>query len=83
MNVEFLMKLHDQEIMDWLEDECGEDAVIAFGECLPDPCHHTDEGMIAICNTVLERFHSSLRIVELVDKDIDGYYWRVKEESKT
>lgn len=80
ISTEFLMKLHDQEIMDWLEDEYGEDAVTAFGECLPDPGKYTDEEMIAMCNVVLERFDSSLRIVSLEGKNDDGYYWRVKDD---
>ncbi len=79
INVEFSMKLHDNQILDWLEDECGEEAVTAFGECLPDPTVYTPEQMIEICNKVLEKYKSALRVIEYAGKDDDGYFWRVKD----
>lgn len=77
--IEFSMKLHDNQIMNWLEAECGEDAVVAFGECLPDQVQYTPEEMVNICNKVLEKYNSALRIIEFAGKDDDGYFWRIKD----
>jgi hypothetical protein len=79
INVKIHQKLHDQEIMDWLEQECGEEAVTAFGECLPDPTVYTPEEMVSICNKVLEKYNSALRIVKFRGKDDDGYFWDTEE----
>jgi len=73
------MKLHDNQIMDWLEDECSEEAVTEFGECLPDPIRYTPEEMVNICNQVLKKYNSTLRVIEFAGKDDDGYFWRVKD----
>ena len=60
------------------EDEYGEEAVTAFGECLPDPIQYTPEQMVEICNQVLQKYRSALRIVGYAGKDDDGYMWKVQ-----
>ena len=81
MNVEFLMKLHDEEIFDWLEAEINDDAAEKFTGCLLDPIQYTPEQVVEICNATLIEVGSNLRIVEYAGKNDDGYFWRVKDVS--
>jgi hypothetical protein len=80
MKIEFINKLHDQQIMNWLEDECGVETVTAYGEALPEHVYPDDKELIRdVLNRVLEDCGSSLRLLECIGQDDDGYIWRVKD----
>jgi len=82
MNVQISMKMHDEEIVDWLEDELGEDAAEKFTSCLIDPIQYTPNQMLEICNGVLKEVGSVLRLLSLHDQDDNGYVWRVIDETE-
>lgn len=68
--------------MDWLEEELGEDAVVAFGEALPEHRYLVPDDMetvMKILNQVLKDLGSKLTLLEYVSYDDDGYTWRVKD----
>ena len=80
--IELTKKMHDQEIMDWLEDECGEEAVTKFGEALPEHMYLVPDDMESvkkILNKVLKDLGSQLTLVEYICYDDDGYTWKVKD----
>jgi hypothetical protein len=76
--IELTKRMHDQEIMDWLEEECGEDAPGAFGEALPEHMYHTNQEKVDAVNEVLKELGSTLTILGCVGEDDDGYTWRVQ-----
>ena len=83
LKIEWSGKSHDQEIMDWLESEINEDAVIAYGEAIPDHMYWDDmEPIKNKLNTVLEELGSSLQLLECVGVDDDGYTWRVRDSGQ-
>lgn len=72
------MKFHDQEIMDILEKQFGEDAVIAYGEALPEHSVPTDAELIMeILNGVLIDIGAKIRLTDFRGVDDDGYFWEV------
>jgi hypothetical protein len=79
--------MHDQEIMDWLEQECGEDCAENFniaaiyGEALPEHMYLVPDDMEPvkkILNKVLKDLGSQLKLLEYVSHDDDGYTWKVQ-----
>lgn len=53
--------------MDWLEEELGEDAVVAFGEALPEHMYLVPDDMetvMKILNQVLKDLGSKLTLLE-------------------